>query len=129
LNGQLNKELQKSYAQAKDGGTRTRLQAVWLCGRGYLLPGILEITGCNRTSLMEWCRKYRQSGVAALEDHRGGPVRAKLKAAQVAELQIQSSSSRVELGRARTIWWLKPSFFQQYLDSQIPIQRGAFCQA
>jgi hypothetical protein len=25
---------------------------------------------------MEWCRKYRQSGVAGLEEHRGGPVRA-----------------------------------------------------
>lgn len=86
LNEQQNKELQRAYTQAKDSSTRTRLQAVRLYGRGYPVAEILEITDSNRTSLMEWCRKFRQSGVAGLEEHRGGPVRAKLKPEQVTEL-------------------------------------------
>ncbi len=86
LNERQNNELQRAYTQAKDSSTRTRLQAVRLYGRGYPVAEILEITGSNRTSLMEWCRKYRQSGVAGLEEHRGGPVRAKLKTEQVTEL-------------------------------------------
>lgn len=87
LNEQQNKELQKAYTQAKDGSTRTRLQAVRLYGFGYPVSEILEITGSNRTSLMEWCRKFRQSGSASLGEHPGGPVRAKLKPEQVAEVR------------------------------------------
>ena len=84
---QQSKELQRAFTQAKDGATRTRLQAVRLYVQGYPTVEITQITGCNRSSLMEWCSKYRQSGVAGLAEHRGGPVRAKLKPQQVAELR------------------------------------------
>lgn len=87
LNEQQDKELQRAYSQAQDGSTRTRLQAVRMYGRGYPVPEILEITGSNRTSLMEWCRKFRHGGVASLGEHRGGPARAKLKPEQVAEMR------------------------------------------
>jgi transposase len=87
LDEQENKELQRAYSQAKDGSTRTRLQAVRMYGCGYPVPEILEVTGSNRTSLMEWCRKFRQGGVASLGEHRGGPARAKLKPEQVAEVR------------------------------------------
>ena len=83
---QQSRELQHAFTQAKDGATRIRLQAVRLYVQGYPTGEITHITGCNRSSLMEWCRKYRQSGVAGLGEHRGGPVRAKLKPEQVAEL-------------------------------------------
>lgn len=81
------RQLQQAYAQAKDSDVRTRYQAVRLYVQGYPTAEIIQITGCNRSSLMEWCRKYRQSGIAGLEEHRGGPVRAKLKPQQVAELR------------------------------------------
>ena len=87
LNEKQTHELQRAYSQAKDGSTRTRLQAVRLYGLGYPVSEILEITGSNRTSLMEWCRKFRQSGAASLGEHRGGPASAKLKPGQVAEIQ------------------------------------------
>ena len=35
---------------------------------------------------MEWCRTYRERGVDGLQDHRGGPPRAKLTQAQSNEL-------------------------------------------
>lgn len=79
-------ELQRAYQQAKGGATRTRLQAVKLYLQRYPVSEILEITGCSRTSLMEWCSKYRGGGIAMLEDHRGGPIRAKLRLGQVEEL-------------------------------------------
>jgi transposase len=87
LNQQENKELLRGYSQAKDGRVRTRLQAVRLYGSGYPVTEIIEITGCNRTSLMEWCNKFRQGGVTNLEEHRGGPNGSKLKPDQEAEVR------------------------------------------
>jgi transposase len=86
LTKQQEKELQGAFVKAKDGPTRTRYQAVRLYGQGYPVDEICQITGCPRSSLMEWCRKYRQQGVIGLEDHRGGRQRAKLTLAQIDEL-------------------------------------------
>lgn len=87
LNQQENKELQSAYSQTKDGSVRTRLQAVRLYGSGYSVVEIIEITGCSRTSLMEWCSKFRQSGVTSLGEHRGGPNGSKLRLDQEAEVR------------------------------------------
>lgn len=84
---QQEKGLQRAWHQTKDAATRTRYQAVILYTQDYPVDEICQITGCHRTSLMEWCRKYRQQGVAGLIDHRGGPHRAKLSAEQVDELR------------------------------------------
>jgi transposase len=86
LTQEQDKELQGAYRESGDGGERTRYQAVRLYGQQYGVEEICQITGCNRTSLMEWCRKYRQHGPAGLRDHRGGPVRAKLSKSQVQEV-------------------------------------------
>lgn len=86
LTEEQEKELQRAYREAGDGLERTRYQAVRLYGQQYVLEEICQITGCNRTSLMEWCRKYRQQGVVGLHDHRGGPRRAKLSHSQVHEV-------------------------------------------
>ena len=79
--------MQRAYRETKDAATRTRYQAVMLYSQNYPVDEICQITGCPRSSLMEWCRKYRQQGVAGLTDHRGGPQRAKLKAEQMADLR------------------------------------------
>lgn len=57
---------------------RTRYQAVRLYGEGYPEKEIEQITGCNRTSLMEWCRTYRVDHSQGLADKRVGGNRAKL---------------------------------------------------
>ena len=79
-------DLWQAYRQTKDAATRTRYQAVLLYVQNYPVDEIGQITGCQRTSLMEWCQKYRQQGVAGLTDHRGGAHRAKLSAEQMVEL-------------------------------------------
>ena len=84
---QQEQALQEAYRQTKDAATRTRYQAVMLYSQDYPVAEICQITGCHRNSLMEWCRKYRQQGVAGLTDRRGGPHRAKLSAEQLEALR------------------------------------------
>lgn len=87
LNEKQENELIGAYAQCKDGPTRTRLLAVRLYGTGYPVREVMEITGCSRTSLLEWCKKYTLHGVEGLMDHRLGGNHAKLKPAQIEEVK------------------------------------------
>jgi transposase len=81
------KELLKAYQVSKDAATRTRYQAVRLYGEGYAEKDVEQITGCSRTSLMEWCRAYRADHSQGLVDHRVGGNSAKLSKLQIEELQ------------------------------------------
>ncbi len=74
--------LHQAYLQTKDGATRSRYQAVRLYGSGYSVAQVMDIMGCSRTSLMDWCRVYRSDGLVALRDGRVGGNRAKLTAEQ-----------------------------------------------
>lgn len=76
-----------AYQATDDGAYRTRLQAVRLYGLGYTPAQITDITACPRSTLMLWCRTYRQGGIAALADHRTGGNSAKLTPDQVADLR------------------------------------------
>ena len=81
------KELLQAYRNCKDAATRTRYQAVRLYGEGYPVEEIMQITGCSRTSLMEWCRAYRQDASQGLVDKRAGGNSAKLTKYQIEDLQ------------------------------------------
>jgi len=80
-------ELANAYGDSRDGPTRTRYQAVRLYGTGYPTQEVVEITGCTRSSLMNWCRTYRRDGIEGLIDRRAGGNRAKLSQTQVDELR------------------------------------------
>ncbi len=80
-------ELRQAYERTQDGPTRTRYQAVRLYGAGYPVAQIEEITGCSRTSLMDWCRLYRAEGVGGLVDGRIGGNRARLTPTQRATVR------------------------------------------
>ena len=79
-------ELFNAFDRCKDGPTRTRYQAVRLYGTGYPESEVETITGCSRSSLMSWCRIYREQGLTDLVDKRKGGNRAKLTATQIGEL-------------------------------------------
>ena len=81
--------LKGAYTNCKDGPTRTRYQAVRLYGTGCPAQEVMDITGCSRTSLMEWCRQYRRAGSASLVDKRAGGNRAKLGQTELADLRIR----------------------------------------
>jgi transposase len=82
-------ELKGAYQSCRDGQTKIRYQAVRLYGTGHKVSDIEEISGCSRVSLMEWCRAYRQYGIAGLIDQRRGGNRAKLKGIELEQLQQQ----------------------------------------
>lgn len=87
LSNEERKELLQAYRTCKDAATRTRYQAVRLYGEGYPEEEIEKITGCSRTSLMEWCRAYREDHSQGLNDKRIGGNRAKLSKLEIEELQ------------------------------------------
>jgi putative transposase len=87
LSAEEQKELLRAYRTCKDADTRTRYQAVRLYGTGLSEAEIEQITGCSRTSLLEWCRAYRADPSQGLVDKRVGGNRAKLSSLQVEELQ------------------------------------------
>lgn len=79
--------LQTAYLHCQDADTKIRYQAVRLYGLGYPVVQIMDITGCSRTSLMDWCRLYRTYGLVGLVDHRVGGNSAKLRADQIEAIQ------------------------------------------
>ena len=81
------KELVDAYEQTDSESLRVRLQSVRLYGTNHTVEEILECTGYSRTSLMEWCRKYRRDGLPGLEEHRRGGNRALLTQAQLGDLR------------------------------------------
>lgn len=82
-------ELVKEYLQSKNGPLRTRCQAVRMYGKGYGVQEIQALTGCSRTSLMEWCQLFLAQGVAGLKDKRLGGNRAKLRPVQLVALKAK----------------------------------------
>ncbi len=74
--------LHHAYLHTKDGPTRTRYQAVRLYGLDYPVAQVQEMSGCSRTSLMDWCRSYRTHGLDGLIDARVGGNRATLPSDQ-----------------------------------------------
>lgn len=78
--------LKRAEQETKDAATRTRYQAVRLYAEGYRVEQISQITGCHRARLMEWCRKYQDTGISGLLDHRGGDQRSQLSRGQIREL-------------------------------------------
>lgn len=82
-------ELRATFDACQHGATKIRYQAVLLYAKGRPVEDIQEITGCSRTSLLEWWRSYRKDGVSGLVDQRQGGNSAKLTHEQVAGLKIQ----------------------------------------
>jgi len=95
------KELLRAYQVCKDAAKRTRYQAVRLYGEGYPEKEIEQISGCNRTSLMEWCRAHREDPSQGLVDKRVGGNRAKLSRLQIEEIQntLHQYTRKERLGR------------------------------
>ena len=100
-------ELQSAFLQEKHGPTRTRFQAVRLYGIDYRLDEVIDITGCSRTSLFDWCRAYRQEGLKGLIDKRAGGNSRKLTAEQIEDLaaKLHRYSPRDLFGQEASLHW------------------------
>lgn len=100
-------ELQSALLQEKHGPTRMRYQAVRLYGTGYRLEEVIDITGCSRTSLFDWCRCYREEGLTGLVDKRAGGNSRKLTPEQTEELgrKLHRYRSRDLFGQEASPYW------------------------
>lgn len=76
-----------AYHQSKDANVSKKLLAVRLYGSGYPTDEIIELVGCNRTSLMEWAQKYQSDGLDSLKDRRQGGNHFKLSKARKAAIE------------------------------------------
>jgi transposase len=86
LTEQQQQELKIAYHKSSNGPLRTKLQAIRLYGSGYPTAEISEITSCSRRTVLRWCRKYRDEGIAGLIDQRQGGNRALLSDEQMEDL-------------------------------------------
>jgi len=95
-------ELLGAYQNSKDGPTRTRYQAVRLYGTGHPAKEVIDITNCSFSSLMHWCRQYREHRLLGLIDKRGGGNHRKLTPEQFQELseRLQQYTPRQLFGDA-----------------------------
>lgn len=92
--------LKSAYHQSKDANFSQRLLAVRLYGTDYPTAEIVELVGCNRSSLMEWVQKYQEKGIEGLKDQRRGGNHYKLTVAQKAETKekVQQYTPKELLG-------------------------------
>jgi transposase len=104
------RQLIQAYELSKNIGARTRYQSVRLYGEGYAVSEIEKITGCRRSSLMEWCREYQQNGVPGLVDKRVGGNSAKLSQLQIEDLgyRLRQYTPRDLFGPEASQYWTPP---------------------
>lgn len=104
LNESEAQALQVAYLNCQDGPTRTRYQAVRLYGIGYQVDEVMQICGCSRRSLLDWCQRYRNEGIAGLVDHRLGGNHRHLLALEIEGLSqlLQRHTPSQLLGPAVT---------------------------
>ena len=78
-------ELQQAYDTAKNTRFQQRVQAVRLYGEGRVVSDIQVIVGCSERSLLRWCERYREHGLAGLRSGWHGGNNARLTPTQRAE--------------------------------------------
>jgi transposase len=110
LNEKERQQLKQAYELSQDIGARTRYQSVRLYGEGYATAQIEEITGCRRSSLMEWCCEYQKNGVQGLVDKRVGGNSAKLSQLQLEDLNNRLRQYRPQdlFGPEAGAYWTPP---------------------
>jgi transposase len=103
-------ELRRAYDTAQGTRYQQRVQAVRLYGEGWAVTDIQDITGCSERSLMRWCERYRQNGLAGLVSGWRGGNHARLSPEQraVAVAKIQQ---------------YRPD---QLLGAEVRVSRGSF---
>jgi transposase len=104
------KQLLRAYELSKNIGARTRYQAVRMYGEGYAVSEIEAITGCRRSSLMEWCREFQRNGAQGLVDKRVGGNSAKLSQLQIEDLgyRLREYTPRDLFGPEASPYWASP---------------------
>jgi transposase len=103
-------ELQQAYDTAKNTRFQQRVQAVRLYGEGRLVSDIQAIVGCSERSLLRWCERYREHGLAGLHSGWHGGNNARLTPTQRVEAIAKIQQYRPD----------------QLLPPEVRVSRGTF---
>lgn len=95
-------ELKTAYTQSNDATFNKKVLAIRMYGTGHPVNTILDLVGCNRVTLLKWCRQYSEVGLERLVDQRKGGNHHKLTPAQKADLRerLHQYTPRQVLGEA-----------------------------
>jgi transposase len=117
-------KIRVAYDQCKDARTSKKLLGLRLYGTGHPADTIIELLGCSRTSLLGWCRQYRDEGLGGLVDKRVGGNHYKLSPRQKAEVatrlhryrprQILGEATATASGQHWTAHDLQTAIYQWY---------------
>ena len=79
-------DLRGLAALSDDAAVTRRLLALALVLDGHKREAAARLAGMDRQTLRDWVHRYNASGVAGLADRHGGGAKARLSAAQEAEV-------------------------------------------
>ena len=124
LTEQAVRDFIRAESETDDVRELKRLQAVRLYGQGQPTADIQAITGCSWRALMDWCRRYREEGIAGLKSQWQGQNAAKLTPDQRQNLnerlheyrpdQVIPADERISQGQFWTVSDLKIVVQQWY---------------
>ena len=63
-------QLEQLYRQAKDAVESRQYQIIWLLAQGKKTKEVDEVTGYSRTWIYALVKRYNESGISGIGDHR-----------------------------------------------------------
>jgi transposase len=82
-------ELKVAYDNSKEAALSKKLLGVRLYGTGQPVAVILDLVGCSRATLLDWCHHYCLAGFDGLADKRLGGNHHRLSTVQKKELRAR----------------------------------------
>src|SRR5712691_8179656 len=95
--------LKAAYRAERDGPVRTRLHALWLVRRGWLLGGVATAVGTHYRSVQRWIAWYRDGGLALVRARRTGGVGQVARLSRAAQTEVSDVVAQGQLRTARQI--------------------------
>jgi putative transposase len=98
--------LKAAYLGERDGGIRSRLQALWLLREGRTLGDVTGALGVHYRSVQRWVAWYRQGGLALLRSRQKGGVGQTpfLSTQAQEEVAREVAKGRFRTGQEITAW-------------------------
>lgn len=104
VRGPVKRQLRELRRKTQDKGLALRCQIVLLWGEGMLRFDIAKAVGCSMSWVNRVIRRFRDHGVAGLEDRREDNGQTKLDKQFLATLYAVIEKQPPDFGYARTTW-------------------------
>jgi len=99
-------QIEELFRKAKTARLRRRANALRLSHKGYTVPQIEEVLGCNHQSVHNWFNAFEAGGCAALHDRQRSGRPATATPEYRTRLVEAIRSSPRDIGYPFTVWTL-----------------------